>query len=62
MASSVKAVTARPTSGRGAREKAKSILGPKFDIHDFHEILKDGAMPLTILEKRVEERARAQLA
>jgi uncharacterized protein (DUF885 family) len=45
-----------------AREKAKSILGPKFDIHDFHEILKDGAMPLTILEKRVEERARAQLA
>jgi uncharacterized protein (DUF885 family) len=45
-----------------AREKAKSILGPKFDIREFHEILKDGAMPLTILEKRVEERARAQLA
>jgi uncharacterized protein (DUF885 family) len=45
-----------------AREKAKSILGPKFDVREFHEILKDGAMPLTILEKRVEERARAQLA
>jgi len=45
-----------------AREKAKSILGSKFDIHEFHEVLKDGAMPLKILEKRVEERARAQLA
>ena len=45
-----------------AREKAKSILGSKFDIHEFHEVLKEGAMPLTILEKRVEERARAQLA
>jgi uncharacterized protein (DUF885 family) len=45
-----------------AREKAKSILGPKFDIKQFHEVLKDGSMPLTILERRVEERARAQLA
>ncbi len=42
-----------------AREKAKSILGPKFDIKQFHEVLKDGSMPLTILERRVEERARA---
>jgi uncharacterized protein (DUF885 family) len=45
-----------------AREKAKAILGSKFDIHQFHEVLKDGSMPLTILERRVEERARAQLA
>ena len=45
-----------------AREKAKSILGPKFDIRQFHEVLKDGAMPLTILDRRVEERAKAQLA
>ena len=45
-----------------AREKAKAILGSKFDIHEFHEVLKDGAMPLKILEERVEERARAQLA
>jgi uncharacterized protein (DUF885 family) len=45
-----------------AREKAKAILGPKYDIHEFHEILKDGAMPLTILERRVEERSRARLA
>ncbi|MGN6155310.1 MAG: DUF885 domain-containing protein [Sphingomicrobium sp.] len=45
-----------------AREKAKAILGSKFDIRQFHEVLKDGAMPLTILERRVEARARARLA
>jgi len=45
-----------------AREKAKSILGSKFDLRQFHEVLKDGAMPLTILERRVEERAKARLA
>ena len=33
-----------------AREKEKT-LGAKFDIHQFHEVLKDGAMPLTILER-----------
>jgi uncharacterized protein (DUF885 family) len=44
-----------------AREKAKSILGDKFDIRQFHEVLKDGAMPLTILERRVEVRAKQQL-
>src|SRR4051794_2802571 len=43
-----------------ARENAKKILGDKFDIKQFHEVLKDGSMPLTILERRVEERARAQ--
>ena len=42
-----------------AREKAKAILGAKFDIKQFHEVLKDGSMPLTILERRVEERAKA---
>ena len=45
-----------------ARDKARAILGPKFDIRQFHEVLKDGTMPLTILERRIEERARAQLA
>jgi len=45
-----------------ARDSAKKILGPKFDIKDFHEVLKDGAMPLTILQRRIEERARAKLA
>lgn len=42
-----------------AREKAKAILGAKFDEKNFHDILSAGAMPLTILERMVEERARA---
>ena len=41
-----------------ARDTAKKILGDKFDIRQFHEVLQDGAMPLTILQRRVEERAR----
>ncbi|HET8535433.1 MAG TPA: DUF885 family protein [Sphingomicrobium sp.] len=45
-----------------AREKAKAMLGDKFDLKQFHEVLKDGAMPLTILERRVEARARERLA
>ena len=44
-----------------ARDAARKILGDKFDIHKFHEVLKDGAMPLAILDRRVQERARAQL-
>ena len=39
-----------------ARAKAKATLGAKFDLKQFHEVLKDGAMPLTILERRIEER------
>ena len=45
-----------------SREDARKILGDKFDIRQFHEVLKDGAMPLSILERRVQERAKAQLA
>lgn len=44
-----------------ARRNAQQILGARFDVRDFHEILKEGAMPLTILERRVDERARARL-
>jgi uncharacterized protein (DUF885 family) len=44
-----------------AREEARKILGAKFDIKQFHEVLRDGAMPLTILERRIKERARAQV-
>jgi uncharacterized protein (DUF885 family) len=37
------------------REKAKTALGPKFDIRDFHDVvLKNGAVPLTILEQLVD--------
>lgn len=37
------------------RERAKVALGVKFDIRDFHDvILKDGALPLDILEQQVD--------
>ena len=42
-----------------AREKAKAIRGAGFDIRQFHQVLLDGAMPLTILEKLIEARAMA---
>ncbi|WP_310467450.1 DUF885 family protein [Sphingomonas sp.] len=45
-----------------ARAKAQAALGDKFDLRDFHDILYEGAMPLTIFERRVDERVRAKLA
>jgi uncharacterized protein (DUF885 family) len=42
-----------------ARARAQKALGSRFDLKQFHEILKDGAMPLTILDRRVDERIRA---
>jgi uncharacterized protein (DUF885 family) len=40
---------------RKLREEAKTQLGPKFDIKKFHdEILNGGAMPLDLLQERVE--------
>ena len=44
-----------------ARRKAQQALGPKFDLREFHDILSEGAMPLTILERRVDERVKAAL-
>ena len=44
-----------------AREKAQKALGPKFDVKQFHEVLREGAMPLSILEKRIDERTAAAL-
>lgn len=36
-------------------EKAKQELGDKFDIREFHDqVLKDGSLPLFILEKRID--------
>jgi uncharacterized protein (DUF885 family) len=38
------------------RRKAERTLGAKFDIRAFHdEILKDGALPLNILESKINE-------
>jgi uncharacterized protein (DUF885 family) len=44
------------------RKKAERILGPAFDIRKFHdELLKDGAMPLNILETKLNNWIAAQL-
>ena len=44
-----------------ARQEVQQALGAKFDLRDFHEILREGAMPLTILERRIKERTQAAL-
>lgn len=37
------------------REKAKAALGAKYDIRGFHDaVLKDGALPLDVLEQQVD--------
>ena len=45
-----------------ARAKAQAALGDKFDLKQFHEILKEGAMPLTVLERRIDQRIAAMKA
>jgi uncharacterized protein (DUF885 family) len=43
------------------RAKAKQVLGDKFDIRAFHdEILKDGPVPLNILESKIQNWILAQ--
>jgi uncharacterized protein (DUF885 family) len=37
-----------------ARARAQKALGAKFDVKEFHKVLRDGAMPLTILDRRVD--------
>jgi len=44
-----------------ARAEAEKTLGAKFDVRQFHEVLKEGAMPLSILQQRIKERTQAAL-
>ena len=42
------------------RNKYQQLLGDKFSIKDFHtEFLKDGSMPLTVLESKMDRWAAA---
>jgi uncharacterized protein (DUF885 family) len=43
------------TKIRALRTRAQQALGGRFDVRDFHtELLKDGAMPLDILETKMK--------
>ncbi|MFQ5533574.1 MAG: DUF885 family protein [Sphingomonadales bacterium] len=45
------------------RERATAALGAKFDIRQFHDaVLENGAVPLTILEGRIEAYIKATLS
>jgi len=38
------------------RDKAKAALGPRFDIREYHaQVLDTGALPLPILEKKIDD-------
>jgi uncharacterized protein (DUF885 family) len=38
------------------RDKAERVLGPKFDLKGFHDLLiGSGSQPLPILERRVDD-------
>ncbi len=40
---------------QGMRRKAEAALGLRFDVRDFHrEVLSDGAVPLDVLEAKIE--------
>ncbi|MEA1013028.1 DUF885 domain-containing protein [Sphingosinicella sp. LY1275] len=43
------------------RREAKARLGARFDLRDFHQVLLQGAVPLTILEKLVNQRIAQRL-
>jgi uncharacterized protein (DUF885 family) len=48
---------------RELRERAKQQLGPKFDLKTFHdEILSGGALPLDVLDARINRWIQAQLS
>src|SRR6478672_6251833 len=47
------------TAWARARAETQKALGSRFDLKQFHEVLREGAMPLSILERRIRERTAA---
>jgi len=43
------------------RQRAQSKLGDRFSLAWFHDVLKDGLMPLELLDRRVDERIAERL-
>ena len=47
---------------RAIRDKAEERLGDRFDVKAFHtQVLKDGAMPLSMLEAKIDRWVDSQL-
>jgi uncharacterized protein (DUF885 family) len=47
---------------RELRNRAEAALGDQFSVKDFHtEVLKDGAMPLFMLEAKIDRWVASQL-
>jgi uncharacterized protein (DUF885 family) len=47
---------------REIRANAEAALGDKFDVRAFHtQILKDGSLPLSLLETKIEGWVNSQL-
>jgi uncharacterized protein (DUF885 family) len=47
------------TAWTRARAEAQRTLGDRFDLKRFHDVLLEGAMPLSILARRIRERTAA---
>ena len=50
------------TQWMNVRQKAKAALGDRFDIRQYHQILLKGAMPLTVLEREVDDWVKTKMA
>ena len=44
------------------RDRYKAALGPKYDPREFHEVLRLGSVPLTILEQVIDARIKGRIA
>ena len=45
------------------RARAEKALGPRFDIREFHaQVLMTGALPLAVLEKKIDDWIAAKKA